>query len=57
MASWLILAVSSSSPRAQAKRVLTVDDAIDLVQVSAPHISPDGRRVIYTISEKKTTDQ
>src|SRR5262252_2366288 len=51
VASWLILAVSSSSPRAQAKRAMTVDDVIDLVQVSAPRISPDGRRVIYTVSE------
>ena len=30
---------------------MTVDDVIDLTQVSAPRISPDGRRVIYTVSE------
>jgi dipeptidyl aminopeptidase/acylaminoacyl peptidase len=35
----------------QAKRAMTVDDVIDLVQVSAPRISPDGRRVLYTLSE------
>ena len=30
---------------------MTVDDVIDLVQLSAPRISPDGRRVLYTVSE------
>jgi dipeptidyl aminopeptidase/acylaminoacyl peptidase len=30
---------------------MTIDDAIDLVEVSAPRISPDGRRVLYTVSE------
>ena len=30
---------------------MTIDDAIDLVQVSSPRISPDGRRVLYTVSE------
>jgi dipeptidyl aminopeptidase/acylaminoacyl peptidase len=30
---------------------MTVDDVIDLAQVSAPRISPDGRRVLYTLSE------
>jgi dipeptidyl aminopeptidase/acylaminoacyl peptidase len=36
---------------AQARRAMTIDDVIDLVQVSAPRISPDGRRVLYTVSE------
>ena len=36
---------------AQAKRAMTVDDVIDLVQVSSPRIAPDGRRVLYTLSE------
>src|SRR3954452_18888985 len=36
---------------AQTRRPMTVDDALDLVQVSAPRISPDGRRVLYTVSE------
>ena len=41
----------ASIAAAQAKRAMTVDDVIDLVQVSAPRISPDGRRVVYTLSE------
>jgi dipeptidyl aminopeptidase/acylaminoacyl peptidase len=36
---------------AQTRRAMTVDDVIDLAQVSAPRISPDGRRVLYTLSE------
>src|SRR5438128_4502951 len=28
---------------AQPRRAMTIDDALDLVQVSAPRISPDGR--------------
>ena len=36
---------------AQSRRAMTVDDLIDLPQVSAPRISPDGRRVLYTLSE------
>jgi dipeptidyl aminopeptidase/acylaminoacyl peptidase len=34
-----------------AKRPMTIDDVLDLVQVSAPRISPDGRHVLYTRSE------
>jgi len=41
----------ASVAAAQAKRAMTIDDVIDLVQVSAPRISPDGRRVVYTLSE------
>lgn len=37
--------------RAQMRRPMTVDDVLDLVQVSAPKISPDGARVLYTRSE------
>jgi dipeptidyl aminopeptidase/acylaminoacyl peptidase len=47
----LLLALASPSPTAQSKRAMTIDDAIDLVQVSAPRLSPDGRRVLYTVSE------
>src|SRR3954469_15551189 len=36
---------------AQQRRAMTVDDVIDFAQVSAPRISPDGRRVLYTVSE------
>jgi dipeptidyl aminopeptidase/acylaminoacyl peptidase len=51
VSSSLLIAATSSSPTAQAKRAMTVDDVIDLVQVSAPRLSPDGRRVLYTLSE------
>src|SRR6185295_13056143 len=43
--------VFASATFAQTRRPMTIDDVIDLVQVSAPRISPDGRRVIYTRSE------
>src|SRR3954454_3645041 len=51
IASWLLIAAASASSTAQSKRAMTLDDAIDLVQVSAPRISPDGSRVLYTVSE------
>jgi dipeptidyl aminopeptidase/acylaminoacyl peptidase len=44
---WLV----ASTAAAQPKRAMTLDDIIDLVQLSAPRISPDGRRVLYTVSE------
>src|SRR5205823_4753051 len=43
--------VFAGPARAQTRRAMTVDDVLDLVQVSAPRISPDGRRVLYTKSE------
>src|SRR5262245_36978188 len=45
------LAYTSASTSAQTRRAMTVDDVLDLVQVSAPRISPDGQRVIYTVPE------
>lgn len=36
---------------AQSRRAMTIDDGLDLVQLSAPRISPDGTRVLYTVSE------
>jgi dipeptidyl aminopeptidase/acylaminoacyl peptidase len=48
---WVLIVASSLQPSAQSRRAMTVDDVIDLVQVSAPRISPDGRRVLYTVSE------
>ena len=48
-----VLALGSST-LAQSKRPMTIDDVINLAQVSAPRISPDGRRVIYTVSELGT---
>jgi len=40
----LLIAAAGASPTAPSQRALTVDDVIDLVQVSAPRIPPDGRR-------------
>jgi dipeptidyl aminopeptidase/acylaminoacyl peptidase len=49
---FILSTVSLASPAmAQIRRAMTIDDVLDLVQVSAPRISPDGRRVVYTISE------
>jgi dipeptidyl aminopeptidase/acylaminoacyl peptidase len=47
----LAVLVFGSSAFAQSRRPMTIDDVIDLVQVSSPRISPDGRRVLYTRSE------
>lgn len=50
----LALALScalAATAAAQTRRPMTVDDVLDLVQVSAPRISPDGGRVLYTVSE------
>jgi dipeptidyl aminopeptidase/acylaminoacyl peptidase len=49
--STLFLLLFVSAAAAQPKRAMTLDDVIDLVQLSAPRISPDGRRVLYTVSE------
>jgi dipeptidyl aminopeptidase/acylaminoacyl peptidase len=48
----LVAAAAWSVPvDAQTPRPMTVDDVFDVVQVSAPRMSPDGRRVLYTKSE------
>jgi dipeptidyl aminopeptidase/acylaminoacyl peptidase len=48
----LVLAVLTAAPAAaQTRRAPTVDDLLDLVQVSAPEISPDGTRVLFSRSE------
>src|SRR5262245_488426 len=49
----LLAALVSTSSLAQTKRAVTLDDVIDLVQLSAPRISPDGSRVLFTRSEIK----
>jgi dipeptidyl aminopeptidase/acylaminoacyl peptidase len=36
---------------AQTKRPMSLDDVLDLVQLSAPRISPDGSRVLFARSE------
>src|SRR5205809_3438563 len=48
----LLAAITCSAPAlAQTRRAMTVDDVLDLIQVSAPRISPDGRHVLYAKSE------
>jgi dipeptidyl aminopeptidase/acylaminoacyl peptidase len=49
----LTLVCSTAIALAQDRRPPTVDDLLNLVQVSAPEISPDGKQVIYTKSELK----
>jgi dipeptidyl aminopeptidase/acylaminoacyl peptidase len=50
----LVLGLLASLPAAaQYRRAPTIDDLLDMVQVSAPRISPDGRRVLYTKAELK----
>lgn len=43
----------ASAASAQNRRAPTIDDLQNLVQVSSPEISPDGKQVIYTKSELK----
>jgi len=50
----LLVALGLASPlSAQDKRPPTLDDMLNLVQVSNAEISPDGKQVIYTKSELK----
>jgi dipeptidyl aminopeptidase/acylaminoacyl peptidase len=43
----------STMASAQDRRAPTIDDVLNLVQVSGGEISPDGKRVIYSKSELK----
>ena len=45
------LALVAAPAAAQTRHAPTVDDVLDLVQVSSVEISPDGSRVLYTRSE------
>jgi dipeptidyl aminopeptidase/acylaminoacyl peptidase len=51
VATALLVTVASSS--AQERRAPTIDDLLNLVQVSGAEISPDGAQVIYAKSELK----
>lgn len=53
LASTLSLALLPAQSSAQYRRAPTLDDMLDLVQVSSPQISPDGRRVLFTRTEIK----
>jgi dipeptidyl aminopeptidase/acylaminoacyl peptidase len=53
-AAGLVLALSIAMPAsAQDRRAPTIDDLLNLVQVSGAEISPDGTQVIYAKSELK----
>ena len=54
----LVVSVCLAAPAfAQTRRAPTIDDLLNLVQVSGAEISPDGRHVIYSKSEiKKWSD-
>lgn len=49
----LLVLVLAASASAQERRAPTVDDLLNLAQVSGAEISPDGRQVVYTRSELK----
>ena len=51
LATIVVAALSTIPLGGQARRPMTVDDVLDLVQVTAPRISPDGTSVLYTRSE------
>ena len=54
LTAFVFIAVTAESAASQtAARKPTVDDFVDLVQVSQPRISPDGQRVLFTKSEIK----
>jgi dipeptidyl aminopeptidase/acylaminoacyl peptidase len=48
-----IVVLVASNALAQDRRPPTIDDLLNLVQVSGAEISPDGKHVIYTKSELK----
>jgi dipeptidyl aminopeptidase/acylaminoacyl peptidase len=49
----VVIACLAGTASAQDRRAPTVDDLLNLVQVSGAEISPDGKQVIYTKSELK----
>jgi len=49
----LLACLIAPSGLAQTRRAPTLDDMLDMVQVSSPQISPDGSRVLFTRSEMK----
>ncbi len=52
----VLLIALSTAPAQEPNRVMTVDDALDMIQVSNPQISPDGSWVLYSRSELKWKD-
>ncbi len=54
---WIPIAMVALVSAQEAKRPMTVDDALDMIQVSGPQISPDGKWILYSRSDSsgKTT--
>ncbi len=52
----VVLALAALPAAAQTRRAPTVDDTLDLVQLSRVEVSPDGSRVLYTKSELNWKD-
>ncbi|WP_435017374.1 S9 family peptidase [Tundrisphaera sp. TA3] len=46
-----LLALAAASPAMAAKRAMTVDDLLAVKGVSDPQVSPDGKHVVYVVSE------
>ena len=49
----VVIVCVAATASAQERRAPTIDDLLNLVQVSGAEISPDGKQVIYTKSELK----
>jgi dipeptidyl aminopeptidase/acylaminoacyl peptidase len=47
----LVLMVPSGGAQETTRRPMTVDDGLDMIQVSNPQISPDGKWVLFSRSE------
>ena len=46
----LLLCLTPRAPLAQQRRAIAIDDYLGLPNVSDPQLSPDGRRVLYTVT-------
>lgn len=47
----LLIGLSAVGMAQPAKRMMTLDDVVNLKSVSDPQISPDGRHIVYVVSE------
>ncbi|HVH67965.1 MAG TPA: S9 family peptidase [Gemmatimonadales bacterium] len=50
------LLAASTTPLAAQKRAMTIDDFLALKSVGDPQLSPDGKRVVYTVTEVSLKD-
>ncbi len=54
----LLLLIASAHPALAAGRPMTIDDLLEIKSVSDPQISPDGKSVVYVVSElDRATDK